>query len=90
MTVKQSVVTKVSIPLLLSFIRRSNSLWVALLSAHNLTNLLPPPAIQSLIDLSRGYSKVLLGYTFFSPPNPPLSTVTLLIPSTRCKMGSGV
>jgi hypothetical protein len=53
-TVKQSVVTKVSISLILSFIRRSNSLGVALLSAHNSTNMLPPPAFHALINLSKG------------------------------------
>jgi hypothetical protein len=58
-TVKQSVVTKVSISLILSFIRRLNSIGVALLSAPNSTNMLPPHAIHALIDLSRGYCKVL-------------------------------
>jgi hypothetical protein len=65
-TLKQSIVTKVSRSLILSLIRRSNSLAVALLSAHNSTNMLPPPAFHALINLSKG----LLGFvwTAHSPP----------------------
>jgi hypothetical protein len=86
-------VTEVSISLILSFIRRSNSLGVALLSVHNSTNKLPLYAIHVLIDLglSRGFSKVLFGLYIPLPYLTLLSQLSpSLIPSTRCKMGSGV
>jgi hypothetical protein len=55
-------------------------LGVALLSAHNFTNMLPPPVIHSLIGLiSRGYSKILFRLHIPLPPlpNPPLPTLIL-------------
>jgi hypothetical protein len=89
-TLKQSVVTQISSSLIFYFIRRSDSLGVALLSAHNSTNMLPPPAFHALINLSKG----LLGFVWTAHSLPLLSLTLLselslfLISCTHCKKGS--